>query len=257
MKNHIFRVILLLFIFISSSCKKDNSPNSTSSQQGTSLSFTSAYAKVNDIDIGVLHNEIMIAGIDTSQFDFSNSDNFYNSVSEFVNNFLLVNEPSFADIQLTNKFASFIMPDTIIEILSNIQSDWSNLNEMGMMSLDEVALLTEIKSLITFNLSGELTNAQFQFEMDALASENENSSSLIANSVFEISKASYQHWIKEDNLDPQAAPWFALDAAGALVGGTIQAIDGGNIVKGALIGAASASLRLVGTIARGITRYFS
>src|SRR5690606_16547538 len=189
MKRNIFLLIAIVFISFTAiiSCKKESNNNevNNNSQSYNSIHFL----KVNGFEIGQLHNQAMVAGIDTSQFDFSNDANFLNSVSTFVYNFFLTNEPGIADSTICNVYASFISPPILINEVGNLSTHWNELYSNGNIDATELQLLNDIKLLIVANLNNEKSNEQFQSEMAALATTNSETTSILAKSVFEITSA--------------------------------------------------------------------
>lgn len=209
-------------------------------------------------NIGYVHNLAMIRASDTSQFNFINDSLFLNSVANFVNSFLIEQDNTLADISIASEYSIFISPTALRQKMTTLNYDWNILLNRNEIDSTELLVLKNLDTIINKNLNDEISNNEFSSAINIIASEYSESNFIIANHIIRIAQASCEYWVIDGNLEPAidgAVHWAALDAAGVLVGATIQAVQGGDIVKGAVIGGVSASIRLVPTIGKGIAKW--
>lgn len=218
---------------------------------------TYRYNEANS-DIGFLHNLAMIRATDTSQFNFNNNSLFLNSIASFVDGFLMEQDSSLSDVSLAIEYSIYVSPSILRQKMTTLDSDWIALLHRNIIDSSELQVLKNLEKIIKKNLNDEISNIEFSDSIERIASENPATNFILANHVIRIAKASCEYWVIDGNLEPAAdgaVHWVALDAAGVLVGATIQAVQGGDIVKGAVIGGVSASIRLVPTIGKGIAKW--
>lgn len=265
MKKFFLFSSLLILAFIGCQKKREvTQPVQEQTQNGVTIIYG-----IITFDPGQLHNQAMAAA-ENYTFNFSSDAAAITSINGFMTTFFQQNEPSVVDADLIQLGAQFIDPRILNVRKNQLPTLIADLKNNNIIGTTEQTLLNNLQSLIVQNASGQIANQAFYDGVIALAAQV-TGDMVVAPSVLNITLASCEYWVRDNNIELSkekalAVPaWVAADGAGALWGAAMSALQQyaqtGDVslkktATAALIGGASASLGIVSKIGKGISNLF-